>query len=222
MSGPSAGDNPTPDPGRGCASPIALVVVGAALVAVAGVGVLVGKGCAPPPPKPASVQVIRPTPNVVTAVRDLSRLESSEYHVERVIDLTDKQTRFFGLVETEDAILLVASGDVVAGVDLAQLKPEDVTADPETRRATIRLPPPKILSARLDNERTYVHARNTDMLAERKETLETRARQEAERSIREAALEAGILKKAGTNASRTVESLVRSLGYAEVEVSLKE
>ncbi len=223
MSEPPQGDNPVPEAGaRGCASPIVSAVAGLSLALTLVIGVLVGRACAPEPPKPASVQVIRPTPNVVTAIRDLSRLETSQYHVERVLDLTDKQTRLFGLIETEDAILLVAAGDVTAGVDLAQLEPGDVVADPETKQARITLPPPRILSAKLDNEKTYVHTRKTDMLAQRKESLETRARQEAERSIEEAAKNAGILDRAEKNAKRTVESLVKSLGYTDVEVTVKK
>lgn len=224
MSGPTGGDNPAPGPAlRGCATPINLLVGGALLAMMLASGVLIGRACAPEPPKPpASVMVVRPTPNVVTAIRDLSRLESSQYHVERVLDLTDKQTRFFGLVEAEDAILLVAAGDVTAGIDLAELKEGDVVADPETKKARIKLPPPKILSARLDNERTYVHTRKTDVLAQRKEALESKARREAERSIEEAAKKSGILERAGKNATRTVESLVRSLGYTEVSVEIKQ
>jgi hypothetical protein len=78
------------------------------------------------------------------------------------------------------------------------------------------------LSSRLDNERTYVHTRKTDTLAQRKEALETRARVEAERSIEEAAKKSGILERAGKNATRTVESLVRSLGYTDVTVTIKK
>jgi hypothetical protein len=221
MSGPTAGDNPSPEPGRGCASPIHGLLVGLALIVVLGGGVLIGRACAPPPEPPDRLSVIRPTADVVTAVRDLSRLESAQYHVERVLDLTDKQTRLFGLIETEDAILLIAAGDVTAGVDLAELGAGDVVADPEERRARIVLPPPQILSAKLDNERTYVHTRTTDTLARRAESLETRARQEAERSIEKAARESGILERASKNAQRTVETLVRSLGYTDVQVTIK-
>ncbi len=42
---------------------------------------------------------VRPTPSVITAVRDLARLETAEVHVEKVVDLTDRQSRFFGLIE---------------------------------------------------------------------------------------------------------------------------
>src|SRR6266511_1294449 len=60
-------------------------------------------------------------PDVITSVRELSRLEGVSYHVERVVDLKDKQEALFGMVAIEDAILLVASGDVIAGIDLGQL-----------------------------------------------------------------------------------------------------
>src|SRR5207253_6452014 len=61
---------------------------------------------------------VRPTPNVLVAVRDLSRLESATYHMERVVEMTDEQSKLFGLVKTRDSLLLVAVGDVTAGIDL--------------------------------------------------------------------------------------------------------
>jgi len=161
---------------------------------------------------------VRPTPDVVVAMRDLARLESAEFHMERVIDLRDRQQRMFGLVEAEDAILLVAAGDVTAGVDLTQMGPGDVVADVERRSVRIVLPPPQVLSTRLDNERTFVHTRRTDVLARRNEELETRARQEAERTLHDAAVQAGILDRARRNAEQTVTLLVRSLGYEDVRV----
>lgn len=169
-------------------------------------------------PEPAEVIEVRPTADVVVAVRDLARLEGASYHVERVVDLSSRQRRVFGLVEAEDQILLVAAADVVAGVDLTRMEDGDVVIEPERGRAVITLPRAEIFSARLDNDRTYVHSRDTDLLARRREGLETQARQEAERTLRQAALEAGILERAERNAARTIEALVRSLGYAEVEV----
>jgi hypothetical protein len=80
------------------------------------------------------------------------------------------------------------------------------------------LPRPEILSVRLDNQNTYVHTRKTDALAVRAQTLETRARQEAERELEQAALSTGILRRAEDNAARTVKSLVQSLGFEQVTV----
>jgi hypothetical protein len=221
---PSHGDGIAPPPaGEGCSQPIALALILVGLAGALGVGLIVGR-CSSKPPTPAvtSATVLKPTPNVITAIRDLARLESAEFQIERVIDLTDKQTRFFGLLETKDALLLVASGSVVAGVDLSELKDSDVMIDPKTRLVRVRLPRPKILSSRIDNERTYVHTRRTDVLAERRESLETRARQEAERSIVEAAKQGGILGRAEQNSRRTIQSLVHSLGYDSIDVQFRD
>jgi hypothetical protein len=175
-----------------------------------------------PPAPPTTTTVIRSTPSIITAIKDLARIEGAEYHVERVIDLRDKQTSLFGLVHGEDALLLVAAGDVVAGVDLSSMRDGDISTDAEGKHASLVLPPPVLFSARLDNQRTYVHSRRTDVLAERADTLETRARQEAERTLRDAALSSGILERARANVERTITTLVRSLGYEKVEVSFRK
>ena len=201
-----------------------------ALLGMLGAGLLVGvltvRSCAPPslpviPPLSSSVTIVHPTPNVLLAVKDLARLESASFHMERVIDLTDKQSMLFGLVQSEDAILLVAVADVSAGVDLQQLKSDDIVVDAPEKRVTITLPAPDVFHAELDNSKTYVHTRHTGALANRKENLETRARQEAERSLIEAALQAGLLNRASDNARRAVEGLARGLGYEHVEVKVR-
>jgi hypothetical protein len=157
-------------------------------------------------------------PDVIATVRELSRLEGVSYHVERVVDLKDEQRTLFGLLPADDAILLVASGEVIAGVDLSQLREDDIAIAPDRRAVTIRLPPARVFSARLDNARTYVHTRKTDLLAQRRESLETRARQAAEQTLQAAAEEAGIVKRAEDSVARTVKSLVHALGYEDVHV----
>jgi hypothetical protein len=200
------------------------------MAAVLGGGILIGFSWAflrevvtgpSVPPLSSSGTVVRPTSSVLAKIQDMKRLESVSFHMERVIDLTEKQSQLFGLIETEDAILLVAAADVRAGVDLAKLAPSDVVVDTERRTAKITLPPAEILGSALDGERTYVHTRKTGVLARRRENLETRARTEAERTLVEAAREAGIIARAEENAKRTVEGLVRSLGYDEVDVTVR-
>jgi hypothetical protein len=206
---------------------LALALAGAGTL---GAGLLCGalfmKSCSAPalpviPPLSSSITVVRPTPDVLVAVKDLARLESASFHMERVIDLTDKQSRLFGLVQTEDAILLVAVADVSAGVDLQKLTTDDITVDAEKKSAKLTLPAPEVFHAELDNSKTYVHTRHTGALASRQENLETRARQEAERTLIDAALQGGLLNHASDNAKRAVEGLVRGLGYEQVEVTVR-
>jgi len=169
-----------------------------------------------------SVTVVRPSPNVVTAIRELRRLESAEYHLERVMDVKDQQSRAFGLLEVEDALLLVVAGDVTAGVDLSELSERDVVVEREAGRVRVTLPGAKILSSRLDSDKTYVHSRSTDLLAKHNPKLESEARARAEKELAGAALEAGILDKASSGARRTVEDLLRALGFRDVEVRIRQ
>lgn len=215
-----------PDPFRSASRPPAPDMPGAQPRWVLGtlVGVLAvaaGFGLArlttPASEPPASVIAARPTPALIVAVRDLARLETTELHVEKVLDLTDKQSHFFGLIQATDAMLLVAAGDVTIGIDLAKLGDGDVTMDPSTHVASMRLPAPEILSTRLDERSTYVYTRSTDLLARRNEQLESRARQEAVAALEKAAREAGVTTRAKAQAERQLTGLATGLGASRVE-----
>jgi hypothetical protein len=190
------------------------------LVAGAGIGVVLFRAWLRFEQRGVSTE-IEASPAIISAVRDLARIEGAEFQIERVISLKDKQNRFFGLVQPEDAILLVASGTVVAGVDLSTLTETDFELDPVRRAATITLPSSTVFAARLDNQRTYVFKRETDLLAERADSLETRARREAEQMLASAAEEGKIVDRSNASVRRTVETLVRSLGYRVVTVNFR-
>jgi hypothetical protein len=163
-----------------------------------------------------------PPPAVVTAVRDLARLDTTSFHIEKVIEVTDAQSRLWGLVTAKDAVLLVAVGDVVAGVDLGKIRDDDVSVDAATHAVHLRLPAADIASSTLDERATHVYSRTTDVLASRNEQLEGEARRRAEDQMRAAAIEAGILDRAQAGAERALRSLLRSLGYERVEVDWAE
>jgi hypothetical protein len=166
----------------------------------------------------ASRTVVRPTGTILMAVRDLARLETNELHMEKVIDLTDKQSRFFGLIDTSDAILMVAAGDVTIGIDLTKLGDDDILVDREKGTARVVLPAPEVLSVRLDEAHTYVYRRTTALLAERNEHLESKARQEAVRAIEEAARDAAVMEKAQKQAERQMRGLLEKFGVTHAVI----
>jgi hypothetical protein len=159
---------------------------------------------------------LRPTASLLTATRDLARFETLELNVEKVIDLTDRQSRLFGLIEAKDAILLVSAGVVVLGIDLSKLSEGAAVLDPATHVATFSLAEPEVLSARLDENRTYVYTRATDLLARRDEHLEGRARQEAIAAIERTAREGDAPTRARANAERLLTALAKDLGATQV------
>jgi len=163
---------------------------------------------------------VRPTNTVLVAVTDLARLEVTEVHVEKVVDVSDRQSVAFDLLEGEDAMLLVAAGSAVIGVDLEKVRPEDVTFDPATGVARIALPPPEVLSSRLDPDNTYVYRRDTSWLATRNEHLEGRARKEALAAIERAANDPNVMGRARRQTERQLTSLLTRMGgVRRVEIS---
>jgi hypothetical protein len=173
------------------------------------------------PPASSSKIDVTPTPNVVLAVRELSRLETSSYHMERVVELSDQQSKLWGLITTKDAILLVAVGDVTAGIDLQKVTDADITLDWAERKVTLKLPAPEVFSSSLDNTKTHVYSRNTDRFATRREDLEGLARSEAENSMKKAAVDGGILDRAKSNGERALRSLLQSLGFKSITLEWK-
>jgi hypothetical protein len=166
----------------------------------------------------ASIFHTTPTvlPDPVTIVREiraLSRLETIQYTIEKVITAETGQGALSFLFG--DRILFVAHGIVIAGVDLSKLEPDDVWVD-EGGRVYIRLPEAEIFVATLDNENSYVYDRQRGFLTAGDINLETTARQVAEEVILEAALEDGILEQARINAESVIYRLLRSLNYIDV------
>lgn len=154
---------------------------------------------------------------VVVRIQELGRLETSSYTIEKIIEAgTDKgalRDFLFG-----DKLLLVAHGEVVAGVDLAKLGESDVRVDGKAVRVT--LPKPEVLHVRLDNEKTRVFDRRQGILGRPDKDLESEARLAAEVAIKDAACGAGVLGAAAENAMKQVRSLLTALGFTDVIVDI--
>ena len=114
-----------------------------------------------------------------------------------------------------EKVLLVAAGDVEAGVDLESLGRDDVRVSGET--VTIRLPEPEILSVSLDEGATGVYDRDFGPLNVRpNDGLVEEARDAAIERIGEAARDEVILAQAEQNAENGIRAFVTSLGFEEV------
>ena len=153
-------------------------------------------------------------PVVVEGVQDLNRLATVRWRESVIV------TRESGGTELErflagEKVLLVATGDVEAGVDLASLGRDDVKVNGET--VTIRLPEPEILSVSLDEQKTGVYDRDFGPLNLRPDDdLVEQARAAAVDRIEQAARDEDILGQAEQNAEDSIRAFVRTLGFEEV------
>ena len=114
-----------------------------------------------------------------------------------------------------ERVLVIATGEVEAGVDLGDIGKDDVSVNGDT--VTIDLPEPQILSASLDEEKTSVYDRDFSPLnVHPDDDLVEEARLQAVEKIRDSARENEILDTAEHNAEDSVRAFVTSLGFEEV------
>ncbi len=105
---------------------------------------------------------IRPSPaTIVVKIQNLSRLETSAYTIEKVITAEENQGPFGWLFG--DRLLFVAHGQVIAGVDLGKMKPNDIMVSNDNR-VTVTLPAAEVFVTTLDNQKSYVYERDTGVL----------------------------------------------------------
>ena len=153
-------------------------------------------------------------PSVVMKIQQLQRLQTVVYTLEKIVS-GSQDTPYLPRVLAGDRILLIVHGEVTAGVDLAALDPPSLKVVGET--VELKLPEPDVFSTRIDNEKTRVYSRETGLLVRPDPDLESVARREAERQIRQAAIDGGILTAAGANARATLTTLLQGLGFKAVQ-----
>ena len=134
-----------------------------------------------------------------------------------MIDVGQGSTIPFGL--GDEALLLIAHGTVVAGVDLSALPPTAVTVSPDGQTVTLQLPAAQIFKVALDNQKTRVYSRNRGLLASENKDLERLARQQAEQQILASACEDGILIKATAQAEAALRQFLGLLDTVQVVVT---
>lgn len=154
-------------------------------------------------------------PAVVQRIQRLQRLETVVYSMEKIVTGT-QDNAYLPRILGGDRILLIVHGEVTAGIDLGKLDDSKIAIT--GRRIEIQLPPAEVFSTRIDNERTRVYSRETGLFTAPDPNLESEVRREAERQIRQAAMDGGILESAADNARGTLSGLLEGLGFESVVI----
>jgi hypothetical protein len=126
--------------------------------------------------------VLHPTPTIlpdpvtiIHEIQSLARLETIKFSLEKIITAEIHQGAFDWLIG--DRLLFVAHGEVIAGIDLNKLDPEDLEVKNGVLYVT--LPDAEIFITAIDNEQSYVYERDTGLFTHGEVNLETEARRVA-------------------------------------------
>lgn len=167
--------------------------------------------------------VASPTPTIISRaaviqqMQQLQRLQTTSYTIEQIIE-----ARVTGDALDEllfgDRLLLIAHGEVEAGINLDELSEESLTISADGRSLTLYLPPVQIFNVTIDNDKTRVYDREKGLLATQNKDLETDARRFAESEILQAACESDIMGRASQDSQRAMQQFLTLLDFQEVQV----
>ena len=153
-------------------------------------------------------------PTVVRQIQQLQRLETVRYTMDKIIS-GEHENAYLPKFLAGDRLLLIVHGEVIGGVDLNKLQPNDVSV--RGRNVSLHLPPAEVFVVRLDNAKTRVYSRDTGLFSSPDPNLESQVREEAEKQLQLAATQDGIVKTADQNARDALTTILKGLGFAQVE-----
>lgn len=155
---------------------------------------------------------------VVQQIRNASELTTAIFTTETVVPASRDRT-IGGYVVGKTTLLYIAYGEVRAGVDLSDLKPEDVQLNGDT--TILRLPPPRILDSKIDVSRSKVYDYDRGFLGlgpDAAPELQDLAQRQTLDKIVASACANGILQSASDRAKMTVTQLLMTTGYQKLIV----
>lgn len=158
-------------------------------------------------------------PGVVERIQRLNRLETVVYSLDTVVE-GNKSSAVLPDLLAGDRLLMIVRGQTIAGVDMSQMKPDDVQIIENGTVRTVRLvlPPSQVFLTSIDNQHTRVYVRSTGLFVQADKDLESETRARAQAELQKAALEDGILDAASKNARSTVTAMLYGFGFQKVEV----
>lgn len=155
---------------------------------------------------------------IVSKVRGVSELTTSVFSMEAVVPARQDRN-LAGYTVGTTTLLYIAYGEVRAGVDLGDLKPDHVQVVGENIQ--LQLPPPRMLDSKIDVRRSQIYDYNRGFLGLGPDVgpqLHILAQQETLKKITAAACRNSLLEEANDRAQLVVTKLLNTSGYKQVLV----
>ena len=144
---------------------------------------------------------------VLKEVTALGKLELVRYTFKDIVEHEQPNT----FLPNANAVLIV-EGEATGCLDLTKISPADITTEGDS--VTIRLPKPELCGWKINHNRSRVYDTRFSFLNETQ--LVSDAYRQAERQIRQSALNGGILQQTRQNAGRILPPLLTRLSGRQV------
>lgn len=157
----------------------------------------------------------RSTEEVLRELRAAGELVTCEYTVSKVVKADDMVPWKIG----ERKILFRCNAYLKAGIDMAVYNPAKTVIDPDHHSIILVLPAPKLLSVNMPVEEVrQVYSHVTGLRMEFSAEERTNLLRQGEEAIRLDVPRLGIIRDARENAVVFFESLLRRLGYEDINI----
>ena len=168
--------------------------------------------------------LIENTPLVITQIKNIAELQSTQMYVELVADssittsagVANNALRNIGLItlpitETRKLVLII-KGKVIAGIDLKTLSEKDFLVNHDS--VTLTLPPAKYLDVITNPSDIEIFAETGEWTDEEVRAVKISAR----KKLLEEAARQQLLKKASERSRILIEQFLRSCGFKQVTI----
>jgi len=159
---------------------------------------------------------IEPTALIVENVAPLAQLFTSTYYSEFPISETKKTEALFGLTTSNNELIIIAKGNCYAGTDLSKFSKDDVQII-DSATCSIKLPASEFLDVVMNPTDFEIYKEDGEWSAEEVKKLKEKAKY----LIQEKAIKEDVLKKADLRSIQLFTDLIKSLGYKNVIVEIK-
>jgi Protein of unknown function (DUF4230) len=167
----------------------------------------------------------RSGPAVLTAMRDLSEYHAATGQYQVVIDIQEDAKFLPDIIKGKRTIFL-AIGSVDSYVDFRKLGDDAVSVSDDRKSVTLRLPRAQLSTPNIDpnqsrvlNQDLGVVDRLGNLFSDQPNPQNQQMYQLAQQRLADAARQVGLQKRAEDNTRATLDKLMRSLGFSEVNIT---
>lgn len=155
---------------------------------------------------------------ILEKVKSISELNTVEMYFNEIIDYKD--AKYFHEIEipfTKKSFIFSVKAKVKAGIDLSQLKEEDIKI--EDKDISLNLPTPKITSIDILEYKSYDE--NDGLFNEVKNEDTFKALDKLKEDLDKQSKESDILEKSKENAKSSLTELLKAFEFENIEITFK-
>ncbi len=152
---------------------------------------------------------------ILERIESIGKIELVKYSFKEILEITRKTPEFLSIFKLgpDSKAVLITSGEAVGCIDLSEISSEDLIQQGDT--LLITLPQPELCYYKVDLENTKLYSLQTGFFTEESKFVEEAYRQ-AERQIKEAALQSNIIEQTKSNADLILKPILEKISGKKI------